>query len=78
MFISLPGILSFTYNLRLPPFLILFETFCTFCEKLGDKSPILVYDNKQISVSLRTISLKLQHLFVIELILRCFIITFLG
>ena len=51
-----------------------------FCKKsrVWKESSILLSDNKQISVPLRATSLKPENLFLIELILRCPIITFLG
>ena len=39
---------------------------------------MLVSDNKQVSVSLRIRSLKLENLFLIEFMLRYPIITYLG
>ena len=44
---------------------------------MGNESFVLVSDNKQILVSLRTRSLKPENLFLIELILRCQKNTFL-
>ena len=46
--------------------------------EFGNESLILVSINKQIPISLGTRSLKLQNLFLIEMILRCPIVTFLG
>ena len=81
-FINLPGILLFTCNIRPPPFLLLYFRNILYPSakiwEFGNEPSILVSDNKQTSVSLRTRSLKLENLFLKELILRCLSITYLG
>lgn len=78
-FIDLSGIPSFTH---IPPFLFL--SFLKISQpsaenrEFGNGLYVLVSYNKHISVSLRKRYLKLENLFLVELILRCSIITFQG
>ena len=81
-FINLPEITSFMYNIRPPPFFSLFSQNTLWPSaknrEFENESSILLSDDKQISVPLRATSLKPENVFLIELILRCPIITFLG
>ena len=80
--VNLPRILSFYHNIGpLPFFFLSFRNIPQPSAKNWEFRNVpstLVSDHKQVSISLRTRSLKLENLFLIELMLRYPIITFLG